>query len=110
MPFDLLAFDDAGVGSRPLSREEPGDELSDGVTPAPSGDVGGLRGKSALLGNQSAGDAQRSDERHAARVAAGLDSGVIHEGGDGVVATQVPQISWVTRSGDLERSTVRGPR
>ena len=47
-------------------------------------------GKSARLGDGSAGDAQRSDEGHPVGVAAGVGGGVEHEGADGVVAAQVP--------------------
>src|SRR5450756_2778616 len=46
-------------------------------------------GKSALLGDGSPGDAQRSDERDSVRVAGGVVGGVEHQGADRVVAAQV---------------------
>src|SRR5665647_1520503 len=46
-------------------------------------------GKSALLGDGPAGDAQCGDERDTVRVAAGVVGGVEHQGADREVAAQV---------------------
>src|SRR5674476_1684796 len=46
-------------------------------------------GKSALLGDRPAGDAQCGDERDTVRVAAGGLGGVQHQGADRVVTAQV---------------------
>src|SRR5271163_2164953 len=75
-----------------------------------SGVSGWSGGESALLGDGLACDAQRGGETDAVGVVSGMFGGLGHQGADGVVAAQVSQISWRTRSGDFERSTTRGPR